>query len=869
MGQAWCKEKTTKAQDSKSPLDRVFLRCAHRIYPSLKEEGSVLGGATQRVTSSEIGYAGSPPRALLARGCSIDSTDRPFHPSEWVDVNLEVPNTPRASTALTNLTVNTNLYSTTTTTSSCPNLMENSVPVPPPRKRKRNIGRPLPPKPDDITENNFRIESPTSKDEPLYSSVKTPKSKSNYFDSEVSETDSKRKFDSLEDSKSGGKKSKEVFEHMVNGRGWIIPYETASGGRSFVDQWNSGSSDFRTDGKLQKEGEYERFSRSRSIQEASTPNHFNKDSAWKLDHIAEAFKRPNNSSTVSLPNYNEFEIARCGGAHSENEELEAFPARPARKSITGSLPRGTIFPHPKDLNEIQSQDTVDFDDAKDQEEPTVDEKSISKVNTFPDSGGSDSLETMRECLITGDVMKTSTPIKKLVDEVSKLSRKLEESSSADYKPALDLSVSGHEERNRHMGDDSRNGLFSEASHLRNEVFYEAEEDFSLPEGIETRSAARNSDSEARDPGKILKRSLSNESEPFDSFEEKELALDLQQSQIHRTISEESLPREMLEAVDSDLDRADDDREDDFFEEKIVKNVLNNITKDSSDTSGIKEFLKTPPQSPEPKIMAEILGNDHSTLLKVLQEEAATAAESNLSSMTPSLTELEVALSDMLEKRDEQEDLEDPFNGEDSLSREDSLEKTEEDLRSKSTEPRSPEKLIEPCIVPFEKGRKFQEKKDDFNSCKDSKLEVSKDSGFNGNDPDVSKASQEKVKIVAVELKDGSIINNTENNKSPFVLDKEILNDSSKGNLKSYKILGFSFDSKDSKDENHLGDETPEKPSRMHRINLTDSIENDEDAPTPPRRRHRSGSSILKENVFRGTKNGSREDDDPYANDRLI
>lgn len=31
MGQAWCKERTTKAQDSKSPLDRVFMRCAHRV----------------------------------------------------------------------------------------------------------------------------------------------------------------------------------------------------------------------------------------------------------------------------------------------------------------------------------------------------------------------------------------------------------------------------------------------------------------------------------------------------------------------------------------------------------------------------------------------------------------------------------------------------------------------------------------------------------------------------------------------------------------------------------------------------------------------------------------------------------------------
>jgi len=31
MGHAWCKERSTKAQDSKSPLDRVFVRCAHRV----------------------------------------------------------------------------------------------------------------------------------------------------------------------------------------------------------------------------------------------------------------------------------------------------------------------------------------------------------------------------------------------------------------------------------------------------------------------------------------------------------------------------------------------------------------------------------------------------------------------------------------------------------------------------------------------------------------------------------------------------------------------------------------------------------------------------------------------------------------------
>lgn len=63
------------------------------------------------IRSSEIGYAGSPPRAQLARGSSLDSTDKPFHPSEWVDVNLEVSNT-----------IDNNYPTTTTTSCECINI---------------------------------------------------------------------------------------------------------------------------------------------------------------------------------------------------------------------------------------------------------------------------------------------------------------------------------------------------------------------------------------------------------------------------------------------------------------------------------------------------------------------------------------------------------------------------------------------------------------------------------------------------------------------------------------------------------------------------------------------------------------------------
>lgn len=96
-----------------------------------------------------------------------------------------------------------------------------------------------------------------------------------------------------------------------------------------------------------------------------------------------------------------------------------------------------------------------------------------------------------------------------------------------------------------------------------------------------------------------------------------------------------MPREMLE-----------EPEDDFFDEKLAKDARNNNTKKCllDDWRG-----GTPPPSPEPKIKATVLDPDHSTLFKILKEEAAE--ESNMSSMTPSLTELEAALSDMLEKED--------------------------------------------------------------------------------------------------------------------------------------------------------------------------------------------------------------------------
>lgn len=99
-----------------------------------------------------------------------------------------------------------------------------------------------------------------------------------------------------------------------------------------------------------------------------------------------------------------------------------------------------------------------------------------------------------------------------------------------------------------------------------------------------------------------------------------------------------MPREMLEEPD-----------DDFFDEKLAKDARNNNMKKCLVDDWNGRSGGTPPPSPEPKIKPTVLDPDHSTLFKILKEEAAE--ESNVSSMTPSLTELEAALSDMLEKED--------------------------------------------------------------------------------------------------------------------------------------------------------------------------------------------------------------------------
>ncbi|XP_063986684.1 uncharacterized protein LOC135167431 [Diachasmimorpha longicaudata] len=505
MGQAWCKERSTKAQDSKSPLDRVFRRCAHRIYPGLKEEGSVLGGATQRVTSSEIGYAGSPSRELLTRGCSIDSVDRPFQPSDWVDVNLEVPNTPRASSVMTNHTLDTTLYHTASPASSYSNLKD-VTPIPPPRSKKKNRRRPLPPKPSESYESLESEIAPKDSKEPLYSSVKFPKSR-----------------------------TKEIYEHKINGIGKVIPSAIVSG-------WKS---------------------------------------AERLSSHEKTSTRSKTLSTVSLPNYDELETSRCEDEHQKSSE----------------------------------------------------ERQTSRLDQFTDLP----VDGLRL-----DKGKTSTPLKQDIKDEPRTPVKVDGWFLHPDKETRFEDSPGPDENQEIQGEMKEVRNVTKNTHT-NPFF-----DIPVDETKRTNSLNRHREPQST---KNLRRSLSNDTELFDNFEDRNTLTSLSQSDssprvLTRSISEESFPSALMEDPD----------EVDFFEDKVVKDTRNEITKIREELEAVKNEVKTPPSSPEPKIKPELQSNDHSTLLKVLRDEAD---DSNLSSMTPSLTELEAALSDMLEKQDEQ--LETPEN----------------------------------------------------------------------------------------------------------------------------------------------------------------------------------------------------------------
>ncbi|XP_029173015.1 uncharacterized protein LOC114941974 [Nylanderia fulva] len=908
MGQAWCKERTSKAQDSKSPLDRVFLRCAHRIYPSLKEEGSVLGSATQRVTSSEIGYAGSPPREVLARGRSIDSMDRPFHPSDWVDVNLEVPSPPRASSPLTNSTADTSLYPATTPTSSCSNLKD-VIPVPPPRRKKRNRSRPLPPKPDEIPEsvsNNLRRGDTC--EEPLYLSVRSPKTSADDRDGDV-ET---RGTICPEEPKHEGRRTKEVYEHKVNGTGRIISSEVVSGRRTSTDKksWRTSESGHHHRKVVENE-EYERFAGSQSIKDSSTPNRQDRRKSKELeqrirdpsrdDERPEANTRTKNYSTVSLPNYDELDVSRHSAkstAENERGTGEKMKSRRPVRSSTVSLPaesflspfsektcvhiedyiprRGSIEhlsvhqvlgklgssenevtdggfmkydPHKLedwDLSDISNCDPNRRLSGEFQYSPVIlndetAEKRFSKETDVVDfsqhSGEAETTEVEISC-VRRDL---TSPLQKPESFGQAPSPMFDSDRESKY-PDDWLT-----DRDRYFDPPKMSEICHVSptcelatSSVKREPFFLNEElhrsaldtiGGSCRNGVVIRESDRSDQSSL-----IFGRNLSNESEPYDDpYESKELRAHSDvTNKLIRTISEESLPQEMLEGVDEEII--------DFFDEKLTKDTTNESKKDC-------QRMKTPPPSPEPRIKAQILDNDHSTLLKVLNDEAADG--SNLSSMTPSLTELEAALSDMLEKEDQP----------------DETAKMRENTNGDSKQTESMEKLLEPEIVPVDKHNAVNRSMSDQHSSVSDDILVDKTLEHKTSDllsvsldqilgDSTSTPKKRKVSFCIWEEKvvtDDEVKNNEE-------CEAKNVNETTNLDVKSSEFFGdVEINSAKS-----VG-EVPEKPSRLFQ-NLENVAEDLTQIPTPPRRKNKSLNST--QESVRIIENYP-EDPDPRPNDRLI
>ncbi|XP_011873248.1 PREDICTED: uncharacterized protein LOC105565033 isoform X2 [Vollenhovia emeryi] len=873
MGQAWCKERTSKAQDSKSPLDRVFVRCAHRIYPSLKEEGSVLGGATQRVTSSEIGYAGSPPREALTRGRSIDSVDRPFHPSDWVDVNLEVPSPPRASSTLTNVILDNSLRFASAPTFGCSNLKD-VIPVPPPRRKKRNRSRPLPPKPDEIPENvGNNLRHGDTSEEPLYLSVRSPKTSSNEQNGDV-EARGAGKI-GTEDPKYDGRRSREIYEHKVNGTGRIISSEVVSGRRTPADKktWRTSESSHHHRKVLENE-EYERCARNQSIKDSSAPNRQDRRKSKELerrirdasrdDDRPEANTRTKNYSTVSLPNYDELDVSRHPAKGTTSDEGSAGekmkPKRPVRSS-TVSLPAESF------LSPFSEKTSVCLEDYIPRR------GSIEHLSLYQVLGKLGSSENE---VTDGGFMKYDPS--KLEDwDLSDISNCDSNQRPSIEKPesfgmaASPVNDSGRESKYPDDWPDQNRPLryfdppkMSEicqvpsicelvTSPVRREPFFLNEDlhhsAFDTIEGS-CRNGAVIRESDRSDQSRLIfGRSLSNESEPYDDpYESKELRAHSDvTNKLIRTISEESLPQEMLEGVDEIVD---------FFDEKLAKDATNKLKKDCQD-----QRVKTPPPSPEPKIKAQILDNDHSTLLKVLNDEAADG--SNLSSMTPSLTELEAALSDMLEKEDQPDEI---------MKRENAGEECK---------PASAEKLLEPEIVPVEKrsaiDRSVSEQCRSINDDilvdstpenKTDRLSLEQLLGDSTSTPKKRKVSfctwEEKV-MMDVDLKDdeasprNEMPINLEEATTPNFKDsvpiKSELESSSETFLES--VVG------DIKDSASSAGEASEKAASLFQ-NLEDVAEDLGQIPTPPRRRNKS-LGAAKESVR--TVDNCHED--PGPNDRLI
>lgn len=93
--------------------------------------------------------------------------------------------------------------------------LKDITPVPPPRRKKRNRSRPLPPKPDEIPENvTNNLKHGDTSEEPLYFSVRSSKTSNNNQNGEVGTWGTEKTC--TEDPKHDGRKTKEIYEHKAS-----------------------------------------------------------------------------------------------------------------------------------------------------------------------------------------------------------------------------------------------------------------------------------------------------------------------------------------------------------------------------------------------------------------------------------------------------------------------------------------------------------------------------------------------------------------------------------------------------------------------------------------------------------------------------
>lgn len=161
------------------------------------------------------------------------------------------------------------------------------------------------------------------------------------------------------------------FPRQVNGTGRIISSDVVSGKRTFADKKTSRTSESsHHHRKVLENEEYEKFTQSQSIKDSSTPNRQDRRKSKELekrirdssrdDDRPEVNTRTKNYSTVSLPNYDELDVARHsvkGTTKNERGAGEKMKSKRPVRSSTGSLPVESFL---SPFSEVRYNDSSSF-----------------------------------------------------------------------------------------------------------------------------------------------------------------------------------------------------------------------------------------------------------------------------------------------------------------------------------------------------------------------------------------------------------------------------------------------------------------------------------------------------------------------------